>query len=181
MDSHPAGGAARSRMLNQVHEVRRTLHEDVFYPPHAPRTESAAYARTHHQLVVLADAPCFICGVRQSTLHHPAQNPFGARAMETHHVHVEWALAGAVDLKRFNAQVVAQLRRERPDDPAYPKHFTRAQMLAWIDHHPDNLLVLCDIHHRHSFVGIHAISGPIWGAQNLLLHRYELEEKSRAK
>ena len=168
-------------MLDRIHDVRRTLVEDAFYPPHSPRAESPAYAKTHDQMVNAEDTPCFICGVRQSTLGDPKQNPFGAQAMETHHVHVEWALATAVDLGKFNAQIVAQLRRERPADPTYAKDFTQQQMFDWIDHHRDNLLVLCDIHHRHGYVGIHAITGPIWGAQNLLQRGYQGQEVKLAK
>lgn len=41
-------------------------------------------------------------------------------------------------------------------------------MRAWIDHHPDNLMVLCDVHHRHAGVGIHAVTAPIWRVQPLL-------------
>jgi hypothetical protein len=37
-----------------------------------------------------------------------------------------------------------------------------------VDHSPDNLWVLCDVHHRHKFVGIHAITYPIWGPQDLV-------------
>ena len=54
-------------------------------------------------------------------------------------------------------------------------------MTDWIDHGRDNLLVLCDIHHRHVYVGIHAITGPIWGAQNLLQKSYAVKEEGLTK
>ncbi len=28
--------------------------------------------------------------------------------------------------------------------------------------------MLCDVHHRHKFVGIHAITYPIWGPQDVV-------------
>ena len=56
--------------------LRRTLSELVFYPEHAPRTASALYTRTHHQLVYDEDRPCVVCGVRRSTL--ATANPLGS-------------------------------------------------------------------------------------------------------
>ena len=167
-------GRASQRRASRLHIEHRTLVEDAFYPPHAPRNESAAYAAIHQRLVHQEDRACLVCGVRNSTLADPRHNLFGAGAMETHHALIEWSLAGAVDLAKFNAEVVAKFRLEKPEEPLYRRPFSRAQMDAWIDHHPDNLWVLCDVHHRHKGVGIHAISGPIWGAQPLLRARYEL-------
>lgn len=37
-----------------------------------------------------------------------------------------------------------------------------------VDHSADNLWVLCDVHHRHKWVGIHHISYPMWAPQDLL-------------
>ena len=48
------------------------------------------------------------------------------------------------------------------------KGMTQKQILDWVDHDEDNLWVLCDVHHRHVFVGIHAITFPIWGPQDLV-------------
>jgi len=45
---------------------------------------------------------------------------------------------------------------------------SRAQMRAWIDHSEDNLMVLCDVHHRRRGVGIHSLTAPLWSAQPLL-------------
>lgn len=50
----------------------------------------------------------------------------------------------------------------------YDHDFTQQEMLDWIDHGRDNLWVLCDVHHRHKYVGIHAITYPIWGPQDIL-------------
>ena len=165
---------------SRLHLVQRELAEAVFYPPHSPRTETSAYGTVHHRLVYEENRPCLICGVRQSTLHRREHNRFGASALETHHAVIEWSLSRAVDLGKFNAQVVAKLRSQHPEQQLYRRDFTRAQMQGWIDHHPDNLWVLCDVHHRHPGVGIHAISGPIWGAQALLRERYELGSPSTA-
>jgi hypothetical protein len=151
------------------HQVKDMLSQVVFYPAHDKRKESAAYRASHKLLVKKLDRPCLVCGVRNSTLKVAGQNPFGAKALETHHRIVEWALANAVDIDKFNTRIVASFRRHEPTNPKYANAFTREQMLAWIDADLDNLWVLCDVHHRHKYVGIHAISGPIWGPQDLLL------------
>jgi hypothetical protein len=152
--------------VSGAHEVARTLSEQVFYPAHDARTESPEYAKVHHRLAVVRDLPCLICGVRNSTLKDPAQNRHGSKAMETHHHIVEWALQNAIDLGKFNAHVWPNLKARHPGK--YDAPFTQQSMLDFIDHSEDNLWVLCDVHHRHSLVGIHAITAPIWGAQNLV-------------
>lgn len=166
----------------KIHELRRTLTEDVFYPPHPPRTETSEYKAIHKKLVHELDLPCLVCGVRQSTLEDSSQNRWGARALETHHHHIEWALAGAIDLGKFNARIVLAYRKRPGHHEQYDSLFTQEQLLAWVDHDPDNLWVLCDVHHRHKGVGIHAISGPIWGTQDLVLDNFKLtpETPSRA-
>ncbi len=148
------------------HLVKRMLHEEVYYPDHSPRTESPAYARVHHHLVVDLDLPCLACGVRNSTLHDPKQNPKSAKAMETHHHVIEWSLQNAIDLTKFNQRIIARLRVSHPEK--YTVDFTQQQMLDWIDHDSDNLWVLCDVDHRHSLVGIHSVTFPIWAPQDLI-------------
>ena len=71
-------------------ELKRTLAEDVFYPPHESRKASAEYNQLHHLLVVVRDEPCWICGIRHSN----------GGNMETHHAHVEWAAANAVTFSK---------------------------------------------------------------------------------
>lgn len=154
--------------LSKVHDVKRLLQEDVFYPPHSPRTESSAYAAIHKHLAHELDLPCITCGVRNSTLSDPKLNWVGAKAIETHHHIIEWALQNAIDLEKFNTRIVAFHRAKDPSNPKYAQDFSEQQMLDWIDHDPDNLWVLCDAHHRHSMVGIHSVTYPVWGAQDMI-------------
>jgi hypothetical protein len=165
--------------LSRAHEVERTLKEAVFYPPHAARKESSAYAKAHHHLVVELDLPCLICGVKNSTLKDPTQNKVGARAIETHHHVVEWALQNAIDLDKFNARIWPALKHGHPGKYEVP--FTQQAMLDFIDHSEDNLWCLCDVHHRHSLVGIHSITGPIWGAQDLVRSDFDYINAPPAK
>jgi hypothetical protein len=173
---------ANDNPLTQYHVVQRFLQEKAFYPPHDKRKESPAYAKIHKLMTITEDQPCLVCGVRHSTLGDPAHNPFGAVQLETHHHTIEWALANAIVPDLFNNHVRPGLLRRAQQrqtaghvdpiytefDALYPNPMTADQIKAWVDHAADNLWVLCDVHHRHKFVGIHAITYPIWGPQDLV-------------
>lgn len=171
----PRGSVVASQEV-LLPELRRTLTEDVFYPPHPPRTASALYARTHHQLVVVEDQPCAVCGVRNSTLADPAQNRDGAKALETHHNLIEWAGSSEIDwdklaedhpdlpnlvalAKAYHAHLVANGSFSGTLDPAIVTQFVDSD---------EQMLVICDVHHRAASKGIHMITGPVWELQ-----RYE--------
>lgn len=156
--------------LSSPHAVDRILKEDVFYPPHDPRTESSAYAKVHHHLVIELDLPCLVCGVKNSTLEDPTKNKLNAKQIETHHHVVEWALANAIDLNKFNTKILPELQLRHPND--YPGPLTQQELLDWVDHSPHNLWTLCDVHHRHSLVGIHSVTFPAWTAQDLMLDSF---------
>ncbi len=177
--------SAADDSIAHYHAVERMLDERAFYPAHDKRTEPADYAKVHHQMTITDDKHCIVCGVQHSTLADPTKNPFGAVQLETHHRTIEWALANAIDPAKFNAHIrpgllhAAEQRRTQagyggtPDvyrafDDTYARDMSLDEIKAWIDHGADNLWVLCDIHHRHKFVGIHAISYPIWGPQDVV-------------
>jgi hypothetical protein len=149
----------------QAHKV----DELQFYPAHDQRTESSAYVAAHKHMTQVLDLPCLVCGVRNSTLKSAA-NRYGAKAMETHHHIIEWALANAVDTQRFNDSIRPNLAHKHPNDPVwtYETPFTDDQVRQWVDHSEHNLWVLCDVHHRAKFLGIHEITYPIWAPQDLL-------------
>ena len=157
-------------------ELRRTLAEDTWYPPHPPRKASALYDRTHHELVVVEDRPCAVCGVRNSTLGNPAQNKVGAKALETHHALIEWAGANAIDWDKlaadhpdltnltalagaYHAHLLANGSFGGTLDPAIVTQFVDSA---------DQMLVICDLDHRGARRGVHMITGPVWELQ-----RYE--------
>lgn len=156
-------------------ELRRTLTEDVFYPEHPPRKASALYTQTHHRLVAVEDRPCVVCGVRNSTLRTPA-NRDGAKALETHHALIEWAGANAIDWDKlaadhpdlttlhalasaYHAHLLANGSFDGTIDPAIVTQFVDS---------PEQMLVICDVHHRSANRGVHMVSGPVWELQ-----RYE--------
>ena len=164
---------ATYQTLKEIHENRRKLDERAFYPVHDRRKESAEYAKVHERLVVTEDRPCLICCVRNSTLSDPSENRYGANQMETHHHVIEWALANAISVEKFNSHLRPHLAQRHPERPDYKQDFTQAQMLAWIDHDEDNLWVLCNVHHRAKFFGIHEITDPVWGPMDLLEDDFE--------
>jgi len=138
----------------------KTLHEVFRIPAHAKRRATAAFEAIRHQMIVVEDQPCFMCGVRQSTLGFAPLNPKGATSMQLHHCWIEWALADAIDLTKFNQRIVQRFRTQ--GTPGYERDFTREQMLDWIDHGRENLLPLCDVDHIHRETGIHEIDFPSW-------------------
>jgi len=151
------------------HEVRRLLDERAFYPAHDARKESAAYSKIHKKLV--KEYGCLICGVTQDILAKPAtredlnQNPYAAKQLETHHHVIEWALANAIDTDKFNKFVFPHLKARHPD--RYTNPLTDKEVRDWVDHSEDNLWVLCDVHHRAKYFGIHEITDPLWGPQDI--------------
>lgn len=156
------------------HVRRVTLHEEQLIPAHGQRRASPAYRTTRQRLI--AERGCVLCGVTQATLRDPKRNPFGAKQMETHHRLVEWSFTKAVDLAKFNTRVLPGLRRTHPDRALYAHDLTQQELEAWIDADADNMWVLCDVHHRHVGVGIHMVSGPEWGPQDLLLDRFQAHQ-----
>jgi hypothetical protein len=166
--------AARAASDTPIHGQPHILNDPMFYPEHDERTESPAYKKVHRDLCVTQNLPCMVCGVRNSILakaewkNDPEMNPYGAKQMETHHHVIEWALANAIDPVLFAKTLLPHLRSSHQDNAAYQVDaFTAEQISDWVDHSPDNLWVLCDVHHRHKWVGIHEISYPLWVPQAL--------------
>lgn len=150
------------------HLVTRRLTETIAYPEHDPRTASAEYHQVHHHLVYELDEPCWICGVRNSTLGDATENPKGAKQMETHHWRVEWAMCNAVD----PALIIADFPSMGAADETH--------LREWLDSE-SNMLVLCDVDHRSGLEGIHSVSYPAWVVQRYLdHHRVDVPEPSPA-
>lgn len=161
------------RRIIEEHVENRTLHEAQLIPKHDDREDSLAYRQTHDHLVHDLRLGCVVCGVRFVDLNDQEKNPFVATQIETHHRMIEWSLSNAVDVDRFNERVLPGLLRRSPDRELYQRPLARAELLKWIDSDADNMWVLCDVHHRHLQVGIHMVSGPIWGPQDLLLPQFQ--------
>lgn len=144
-----------------AHPQSRRLTETVWYPEHQARKASGEYRQVHNHLVYELDEPCWICGVRHSTLGDPASNPRGATEMETHHWNVEWALVNAVD----PAKILASFPSMAAADDEH--------LRQWLDSE-GNMLVICDVDHRHGLYGIHSITYPAWVAQKYFRSGWDL-------
>lgn len=127
-------------------ELKRTLNEIAFYPPHDPRKASSEYRKVHHRLVVEMDEPCWICGVKHSQ----------GGAMETHHSELEWAAERAFE---NDPKMLHKIVRD------FKIRLESAKGLReWLDSE-GNMLVLCADHHRGPYHGIHSITYPVWKLQ----------------
>lgn len=157
-------------------DLKRGLLEYARYPDHPPRKASSLYTRTHKLLIREQDTPCAVCGVRYSTLKDSTKNHDGAIQLETHHWLVEYAGMTEIDWDKLAA--------EHPDLPnlvalakAYHVHIAAngtftgqldpAIVTRFVDS-TENMLVLCDVHHRSMNRGIHMVTFPVWE-----LMRYE--------
>lgn len=148
-----------STTLSRVHATTAGTADLEMTPPHPPREDTPIYMRTHHHLVFTLDRPCMVCGVRKSTLDDPQQNPFGAQHLETHHHPLERCLLNACDPAKVGR--------------VFPAVKDRATLEEFVDSEA-NMLVLCDIHHRHPFYGIHHVVGPDFFAQPFVFDGYQV-------
>lgn len=148
-----------SETLTHVHKTTFDVAEVEMTPPHPPREETPLYARTHHHLIYTLDTPCAICGVRHSTLNDPKENPFGAQALETHHYPIERSLMNACDPKKVHV--------------IFPQVKDYESLEEFIDSE-ENMMVLCDIHHRHPHYGIHHILAQDFFIQPFLYKGYQI-------
>ena len=134
-------------------ELKRTLVEDVFYPPHEKRKASTIYRRTHRKLIVAMNEPCWICGIRRSDWLGLPLELRNKWQLETHHAELEWAAASAFESDTEMLQKLSKDFKAIMDDPV--------RLRRWLDSE-GNMLVLCATHHRGSRTGIHIISYPAW-------------------
>ena len=145
--------------LEHVHATTCEVAQIEMTPPHLPREQTPMYMRTHHHLVYTLDTPCAICGVRNTTLQDPSENLFHAQAMETHHYPIERSLLNACDPRKVHV--------------IFPQVKDHASLEAFIDSE-ENIMVLCDIHHRHPHYGIHHILAQDFFIQPFLFGGYEV-------
>lgn len=153
------GDSETSEILAHVHATTEGVATVEMTPPHPPREETPEYAKAHHHLIYELDEPCAMCGVRHSTLNDSAQNPFGATAMETHHYPIERSLLDACDPTKVGL--------------VFPQVKDFESLNAFVDSE-HNLMVLCDVHHRHPLHGIHHLTPQDFFVQPFLIAGYQV-------
>ena len=151
--------AETTEILSRVHATTEGVAVVEMTPPHPPREETPEYTKAHHHLVYELDSPCAMCGVRHSTLNDPKENPFGAAALETHHYPIERSLLDACDPTKVSV--------------VFPHVTDQASLEAFVDSE-HNLMVLCDIHHRHPLHGIHHLTPQDFFVQPFLWEGYQV-------
>lgn len=153
------GEEKTTEILSHVHATTEGVASVEMTPPHPPREETPEYNKAHHHLVYELDEPCAMCGVRHSTLKDPKQNPFGATALETHHYPIERSLLDACDFSKVGL--------------VFPQVKDIKSLNDFVDSE-HNLMVLCDIHHRHPLHGIHHLTPQDFFVQPFLLAGYQV-------
>lgn len=133
------------------HEYKVHIDVDVFYPDHAPRTESKVFVKTK-QHWHKAGAVCWVCGTEEN--------------IEIHHKHIEWADSEAVDWDK--------VRKEHTSFDW--SSFKQAE--DFIDS-IYNTIPLCMQHHRGKApFGIHFTPEPIWSIQKYKLDGFEYTKEN---
>lgn len=151
-------------MTVSAHFEKRTLHELVAYPPHGPREQDGHYAVFHHarnHLINVLGAGCWIGGATLTQIKAglPAGHRCtGATQLEAHHAVAEYAGLSEIDWRKVAA-----------DFPEAGIH-SDEDFLGFAESE-GGLMILCDIHHRHTGRGIHMVTYPAW-----LLDRYARDE-----
>ncbi|MPV55838.1 hypothetical protein CFB46_12280 [Burkholderia sp. HI2761] len=161
--------------VEESHETRRTLAEDVFYPDHEPRTESSTFRASKRAMKAAGGYVCAVCGDDQ--------------AVESHHRFFEWAFSHAIDWKWIRGVALNQvdtmfshkLQRTVPIPRQHPvwdvirltqgfdwEAFDPARPETFVDS-TYNQLLLCALHHRGKDHGRHEESDPVWSVQAFLL------------
>ena len=136
-------------------DLARTLHEHAYYPSHGPRESDPHYkvfnaARRH--LIVTLGVGCWIGGATRSEIKAglPADHRcHGAKQLEAHHEVAEFAGLNEVDWHKVAADF--------PDTAIHSDE----DFLNFAESE-GGLTILCDVHHRGPFHGIHAITYPVW-------------------
>lgn len=147
-----------------AHFERRTLHEVVAYPPHAPREEDPHYRVFHHaqhRLIHELGVGCWIGGATLAQIHAglpPGHRCAGAKQLEAHH-----------SIAEFSGLPETDWRKVAADFPQAGIHSEE----DWLNYAESEggLMILCDVHHRSANRGIHSVTYPAW-----LLDRYAKDE-----
>lgn len=169
---------AIKQQIIKIHGGFNKFEEADFYPEHEKRYETDAYRKIHNHIVTENNAPCVVCGVTSEILKDsvkakdPKYNYYQATQIELHHYHIEWALANAIDIEKFNHLFLPHLKRLHPDEQLYQQDLTGEQIKDWVDHHTHNLMPLCNVHHRHKYWGIHHTTYPTWSPANLFAQNF---------
>ncbi len=152
--------------LNKVHITPENVMSFELTPPHPPREDTPEYRASHHKMVVVDDLPCAVCRVRNSTLKDPLKNRYNATCLETHHYPIERSLADACDPAKIMQN--------------FPQVHDKESLNTFIDSE-QNLIVLCDLHHRSVSQGIHHMTAQDFAVLPYIWDNYQVVAKTYAE
>jgi hypothetical protein len=144
----------------EAHIEKRTLHEVVAYPPHAPRegdVHYGAFRHAQHHLIYVLGVGCWIGGATLAEIKAglpEGHRCAGATQLEAHHAIAEFSGLAEIDWRK--------VARDFPQADIHSDE----DFLTFAESE-GGLMILCDVHHRHPGKGIHAVTYPAW-----LLDRY---------
>lgn len=131
------------------HELKKTLHEDIYVADHAARTTTALFERTRKAMIA-AGGRCWICNKP-----HTTDDP-----LELHHSHLERCFISEADFG-----LDSNMRRDFPNFDW--EHFDISDPVAFVDDARINGLLLCKLHHTGA-LGIHSLTFPDFEAQRYM-------------
>ena len=136
------------------HSLNLSNHYTVNYPDHVKRTESAIYRKTHRDLCIVRNFPCFICGKTHAK---------DGISLETHHFYCEKAAQNAIDWTEFGkfAQNCYNIQTGENIGQAFDWTEVAKHPDIFVDS-PYNMIVLCKEHHISGNKGIHHVPFPNW-------------------
>jgi hypothetical protein len=121
-----------------AHDQAGSAHWIAHVPAHEPREGDPHYHLFHAAKERMRRLGLLRCAIPNCSFPGP---------IELHHTHVEFSLAGGVDLELASG--------------AFGHHFeSDDDFAAWVES-PGNLEPLCPVHHR-THLGVHVLPGPLW-------------------
>lgn len=146
------------------HQVKVTNKYIINYPDHEKRKNSNIYNKTHYELCIKKNLPCFICGKTRKETN---------QSLETHHFYIEKAAVNAIDWVKFGQFAKTCYNIQTGDNIAH--------IFDWeeVAKNPDifvdskyNMIVLCKEHHTSGYKGIHHVAFPDWIVQKFTIKNY---------
>lgn len=154
------------------HPVSMSSKYVAHYPDHPERKSTALYNRTHQNLCIKQDMPCFICNKTRAS----------GIVTETHHFFVEACASGAIDWIEFGkrAKTFYNLQTGINIGELFDWNEVSKDPSIFVDSEY-NMVVLCVEHHRSSYRGIHHVHFPDWILQVAPLNGFVFLTEAEAK
>lgn len=128
------------------------------------RKSSYIYNKTHNELCVQKNIPCFICGkTRKET----------TVSLDIHHFYIEKASVNAIDWYKFGQFAKSCYNIQTGENIAH--NFNWGKVAKNPDIFVDyryNMVVLCKEHHTSGNKGIHHVAFPDWIVQKFVVKNY---------